>query len=135
MKLDRHKLVELICYCANRGMEVNKVDIVIIDSLTEIEGEFSEPNKAIFDATAINELLRHMQEGASTIETIKAYRSLTGLGLKESKDAIEKYSRVKEKSVGYISSIILNYFNANDIHAEPNRQMEADKLALLLIAK
>ena len=39
---------------------------------------------------SVNNLL-HAIQGQRKIEAIKEYRSLTGIGLKESKDAIEKY--------------------------------------------
>lgn len=39
---------------------------------------------------SVDDLLKHMQAG-SKIEAIKAYRALTNQGLKESKDAVERY--------------------------------------------
>ena len=40
--------------------------------------------------SSINQLLAAMRDGRK-IEAIKEYRSLTGMGLKESKDAVEMY--------------------------------------------
>jgi ribosomal protein L7/L12 len=53
------------------------------DHLTEInaKGPMPSPNDVI-------DLLRAMADGRK-IEAIKAYRTLTGYGLKESKDAVE----------------------------------------------
>lgn len=48
------------------------------------------------DAENVNNLLLQMQQGASKIEAIKAYRSLTNQGLKESKDAVERYWQPRE---------------------------------------
>lgn len=49
----------------------------------------NEPAK--FTEEEINNLMRLMNGGCYKIEAIKSYRTLTGLGLKEAKDAIEKY--------------------------------------------
>ena len=43
------------------------------------------------DVGELDHLLGLMQEGTRKIEAIKSYRMLTGAGLKESKDAVEKY--------------------------------------------
>lgn len=39
----------------------------------------------------VDELLKHMQAGNGKIMAIKAYRTLTGVGLREAKDAVERY--------------------------------------------
>jgi len=50
------------------------------------------------DPQQVDDLMKWMVEGTHKIEAIKAYRTLTGLGLKESKDAVEKYwvSRIND---------------------------------------
>lgn len=88
MKLDRLKFAELIGYCANRGMTIDYSDVRVLDNLTEMNVEPVEvPGKA--DLATINELMRAIH-GGEKIAAIKAYRSLTGFGFKESKDAVEK---------------------------------------------
>lgn len=42
----------------------------------------------------VNELLRHLNSPDGFINAIKVYRTLTGAGLKESKEAIERYRSV-----------------------------------------
>jgi len=84
MKLDRIKFATLIGYCANRGMTVDKTDVEVLNALTEIN---VEPVPYADDAL-VNDLLKAMKNG-NKIDAIEAYRSLTGLGLKDSKDAVE----------------------------------------------
>lgn len=43
------------------------------------------------NASDVDALLAAMGKEGQKIEAIKAYRTLTGVGLKESKDAVEKY--------------------------------------------
>jgi ribosomal protein L7/L12 len=47
----------------------------------------------------VDELLLYMGKGTQKIEAIKAYRNLTGAGLKESKDAVERYWVSKDQSI------------------------------------
>ena len=88
MKLDRLKFATLIGYCANRGMTVDKTDVEVLDTLTDVDCQPVEvPGKA--DPATLNELMRAIHAG-EMIAAIKAYRNMTGYGLKESKDAVEK---------------------------------------------
>lgn len=86
MKLDRIKFATLIGYCANRGMTVDKTDVEVLNALTEINVEPVPVPYA--DDALVNDLLKAMKNG-NKIDAIEAYRSLTGLGLKDSKDAVE----------------------------------------------
>lgn len=47
------------------------------------------------DYQTVDQLMMVMNNGTQKIEAIKLYRTLTGLGLKESKDAVEKYWKQK----------------------------------------
>lgn len=60
--------------------EINEIDALINDANT------SKPY-----ADDINALIEVMAQGSSKIEAIKFHRSLTGYGLKESKDIIDRY--------------------------------------------
>ena len=91
MKLDRIKFAKLVGWLSYRfNIEVHDYDdLATLDQLTEVNVEPIEvPGKA--DPAMINELMRAIHAGEK-ISAIKAYRSLTGYGLKESKDAVEKY--------------------------------------------
>lgn len=59
-----------------------------VEDIAEYVSACNEPAKAT--EAEINNLLAAMKDG-KFIEAIKCYRSITGLGLKESKDAIERY--------------------------------------------
>ena len=80
MKLDRIKFAHLVAHCVGNGMNDGEWEINRLDDLTEINVEPVPVPYA--DATIVNELLKAMKDGRK-IEAIKAYRSLTGLGLKE----------------------------------------------------
>ena len=49
------------------------------------------PQTSVEQVKQVNELMMLMVEGTRKIDTIKVHRQLTGFGLKESKDAVEKY--------------------------------------------
>lgn len=88
MKLDRLKFATLIGYIGYRTQfPFSKYDIAEIDELIDIDVIPVEvPGKA--DPATVNELMRAIHAGEK-IAAIKAYRTLTGYGLKEAKDAVE----------------------------------------------
>jgi ribosomal protein L7/L12 len=92
MKLDKIKFARLISYCVSRGMTGDDVDIECIDNLIDIDTP--EAPKAL--THEVDELLRCMLSANSDgfIPAIKAYRVLTNAGLKESKEAIERYRSI-----------------------------------------
>ena len=67
--------------------------------------EYWETEKANFEE--LNVLMMLMAEGTRKIDAIKQHRQLTGAGLKESKDAVEKYWVSKPQS-GTLSDILGN---------------------------
>lgn len=128
MKLDRIKFAQLIGYISPKfKFELSETDIYTLDDLTEINTMPVPTDKV--DAERIDTLLKALHKG-NRIEAIKEYRSLTGQGLKESKDAIEAYPMTAK--IGSIKSIILNYFNTNDIGTSGQRNNHAEKLAALI---
>lgn len=92
MKLDKIKFAEVVKFIVEMQPQ-NHLDIVELDNLIDIDVE--PVSTELVDVEKVNELLRCMQERLTGgfISAIKAYRALTGVGLKESKDAIEKYSQ------------------------------------------
>lgn len=67
-----------------RGSMLNNYDVRdIATTLDEMAASAS--------SDSVNRLLSAMKDGRK-IEAIKEYRSITGMGLKESKDAVEMYS-------------------------------------------
>lgn len=88
MKLDKIAFATLIGYCANRGMNVDSADVRVLDNIIDIDVTPVEvPGKVSSDT--LNELMRAIHNGEK-IAAIKAYRTMTGFGLKEAKDAIER---------------------------------------------
>ena len=88
MKLDKLKFAALIAYiqsCDDSYLEPHQIEK--IDDLIDIP---SEPERIYPKVSDIEYLLAAFKLGRK-IEAIKAYRSLTGFSLKESKDMIEKY--------------------------------------------
>jgi ribosomal protein L7/L12 len=95
MKLDKIKFVKVVGYI-QRQFAISMSDYEMRDFDDLIDVDIPEPvaNKAsCFD---VDNLLMLMNEGTRKIESIKAYRTLTGAGLKESKDAVEKYWSLRQ---------------------------------------
>ncbi len=88
MKLDKMKFAKVVAHCVQNGLSQGDWEIERLDELIEFEVE--QP-KNVVPFEAVDELLRCMAGGTEKIQAIKAYRTLTGVGLKESKDAVEKY--------------------------------------------
>ncbi len=61
----------------------------IIDEAVELGKVNPTPNR--IDWRDLSDLLKEMAAGQKKIECIKLYRQLTGVGLKEAKDEVEKY--------------------------------------------
>lgn len=90
MKLDRIKFAKLVGWLSYRfNVQIHEYDdLATLDQLTDVDCQPVEvPGKA--DPATINELMRAIHAGEK-IAAIKAYRSMTGYGLKEAKDAVEK---------------------------------------------
>ena len=90
MKLDRIKFAKLVGWLSySFNIEIHDYDdLATLDQLTDVDCQPVEvPGKA--DPATINELMRAIHAGEK-IAAIKAYRSVTGYGLKEAKDAVEK---------------------------------------------
>lgn len=89
--MDRLKFSQLISYITmltnHNHTVLHSQHIEYIDQLVKPTPMFD--NKVPFDKVDL--LLSLMQEKTKKIEAIKAYRDLTGAGLKEAKDAVEKY--------------------------------------------
>ena len=61
------------------------------EELRELDIFISHCGLGRCDPDVVNTLMQRMRRGDSKIEAIKAYRSLTGLGLVESKNAVERH--------------------------------------------
>ena len=88
MKLDKLKFANLISYISKYDFNG---DIETVDELCDIDVPIA--NQWV-DVEKVDELLRQLNAVDGFIPAIKAYRVLTGAGLKESKEAIERYRAV-----------------------------------------
>jgi len=87
MKLDKLKFARLVLALARDGWCGSVTEL---DDMLDID--VPEPTQMVYPATSdINRLMALMVEGTQKIEAIKLHRKLTGWGLKESKDEVEKY--------------------------------------------
>ncbi|MEH2501206.1 ribosomal protein L7/L12 [Bradyrhizobium sp. AZCC 1578] len=82
-KIDFGRLVSVITTLAGRPLSYEDV--------RDIEATISVSSVGRADPVVVNTLMAHIRSNSSKIEAIKCYRALTGLPLKESKDAVETY--------------------------------------------
>ncbi|SRR5258708_28046824 len=104
MKLDKIKfamLIGYICDMTNRTIDHN--EIIDIDNIIDIELPAVEKQYVSFEL--VDELLRQMALGQK-IPAIKAYRELCHAGLKESKDAVEKYWISKPEPIAKVEATL-----------------------------
>lgn len=106
MRLDKYKFASLIAMISNWGCVLSPIRIQDIDDAINIDTP--DPVASYPDAHDINYLMALMADGTKKIEAIKLHRKLTGFGLKESKDMVEKYWPVQSYSplkVDYLKRI------------------------------
>ena len=90
MKLDKLKFAQLVSWIShNTGSVLANDEIVDLDNLIDVDVPEVQNNYPA--AADINTLIALMYQGTQKIEAIKLHRKLTGYGLKESKDEVEKY--------------------------------------------
>jgi len=90
MKLDKIKFARLVHFIGVRlGRDyMNDEFVTDLDAMIDVNVPAQEKQYVSFEL--VDELLRQMAAGQK-IPAIKAYRCLCNAGLKESKDAVEKY--------------------------------------------
>jgi hypothetical protein len=85
--VDKFKFAKLISYISGIAQDsLSDEQISRIDIMVTLDPEVQVRT----NADQLGRLLGHMKRG-SKIEAIKEYRALTGMGLKESKDAVEAF--------------------------------------------
>ncbi len=89
MKLDKIKFARVIAHCVSNGMSAGEYEVDTLDTLIDVD--IPQPDIAYPSAADITQLMFLMSAGTQKIEAIKLHRKLTGWGLKESKDEVEKY--------------------------------------------
>lgn len=88
MKLDKITFGKLVKYISLLNPQ-DFFDVEELDNIVDMPIPEAQPVKA--NCAEVDYLLKLMSEGNLKIEAIKAYRTLTGAGLKDAKDAVEKY--------------------------------------------
>lgn len=92
MKLDKIKFARVIAYVSQLMVKYDGLSAEHVEDIDRLIDIYVEPVKIpLAPVESVNELLREIINPDGFINAIKAYRSLTGASLKESKDAVEKY--------------------------------------------
>lgn len=109
--MDKIAFAQLIGYISsNMATPMERHKIEYVESLIASSVTVQKPVMA--DAGMINYMLKSIKANQK-IEAIKAYRSLTGYGLKESKDAIEAHWPNKPADYAAIKTTLINAFRSN----------------------
>lgn len=88
-KLDKIKFAQVVAMVASEYKYVHNDFIEALDRAIDIEQP--EQERVYPMNNHIDELMKLMVEGQRKIEAIKVHRAITGMGLKDSKDAVERY--------------------------------------------
>ena len=89
MKLDRLQFAKVVAHVCGNGMSQGNWEIEHLDQLIDVAAPVQDSVRV--SQEAVNELLDAFSRDNGFISAIKAYRSLTGATVKESKETIEKY--------------------------------------------
>lgn len=91
MKLNKIKFAALVSAVSRfTSYTINEDEASLMDELIDID----EPKRQYVPYQTVDELLAQIINPDGFIPAIKAYRALTGEGLKESKEAIERYRTI-----------------------------------------
>lgn len=115
MKLDKMKFAKLVAHCVANGMSSGSFEVEHMDELCEVEA----PEPSHVTTVDVNELLHCMITATDSgfIPAIRAYRVLTNAGLKESKEAIEKYRQSNNNN-------LMQKLKESDLAGEDYRTVE-----------
>lgn len=90
MKLGKLEFARLIGFI-ERTQNLNMASSYIEELDNIIDIDVPQPEAVAINVNDLDNMLALMQSGDRKIDAIRTYRALTGHGLKESKDAVEKY--------------------------------------------
>ena len=93
MKLDRLKFAESIGFITSQVGSMTNWVIEVLDNMIDVNVPVNT-NTITIKCSDVDELLHQLNKPDGFIPAIKAYRVLTGAGLKESKEAIERYRSI-----------------------------------------
>lgn len=89
MKLDKMKFARLVCFLTSQLGHLTDDVIEDLDNMIDVQVPATQEIKP--SVSEVDELLRNLNHPDRFIPAIKAYRALTGTGLKEAKEAVERY--------------------------------------------
>ena len=93
MKLDKIMFARLIALITSEYKYMHDDFVKAVDDLIDIE--VPEPQIVRPSNENVERLMALMVEGTKKIDAIREHRTITGMGLKESKDAVERYWNIK----------------------------------------
>jgi ribosomal protein L7/L12 len=97
MKLDKIKFARLISIITNiAGHALNNDEVDVVNHVIDID--VPEPEQIYPNASLVTDLM-HAFANDQKINAIRAHRAMTGMGLKESKDEVEKYWPERKQNV------------------------------------
>jgi len=126
MKLDKIAFAQVISYISSSVGSMSSYTIEELDKMIDVVVPLPEPAPKA-SCTDVDILLALMKEGTKKIEAIKAYRTLTGAGLKESKDAVERYWTSSE----YRTAKKIKEDMIQSINRQQNRSIDDDERFVL----
>lgn len=131
MKLDKMTFARVIAHCVSNGMSAGEYEVTALDNIIDISVE----QERVYPANGhIDDLMRLMVAGTQKIEAIKTHRAITGFGLKESKDAVEKYWKFQPTKAD-VAGRIEKYFIAHDLFDKLSVATKANELAEILMCE
>ena len=93
MKLDKLKFAMVIGFIQRQyAISFSVNELYEIDNMIDVDVPVADVKYPL--ARDVDDLLRQLNAPDGFIPAIKAYRNLTGQGLKESKEAIERYRSI-----------------------------------------
>lgn len=81
-KYELAKLVSMVSVWTGRQLDHGEI--------SDLESFYKVPEQKI-NSSNLQDFMKLMHEGNQKIEAIKAYRTFTGEGLREAKEAVDKY--------------------------------------------
>lgn len=90
--MDKIKFARLVNLLTQWGMrELDAADMIVLDRMTTVEPSQVPMQRNVVSEEDVNVLLNCMNAKTNKIDAIKAYRQITNAGLREAKDAVERY--------------------------------------------
>lgn len=127
MKLDKIKFGLLIGMIVNRGAHLLTSDIEQIDNIIDVDVPEPIEHHCYPKNENVENLIKHMALGTNKIDAIREHRAITGMGLKESKDAIERYWPVGgQRVIGFTKGELMSKLNANAPEAQSDFDVIVD---------